>query len=611
MRTLPTILFLSIILINILLAQDFLLKTGNSGLSLATSTNGVAVADYDLDGDLYVYFVAIEQYDPQNEATWNRLFRNNGDKTFTDVTLEAGVLSKVNGYPWSGMGNKFGAAWGDYDNDGYPDLFLTSFGENELYHNQGDNTFVNVTESAGVAGNPQSHHSSALWWDYDLDGDLDLYVSVWGDKHANAKDAANIMYENLGDGIFSDVSEHTALADTGRTWTSLPIDGNNDGLLDLYVVNDFGRNKFYVNLGDKTFREATAEFGLEDSGNGMGVALGDYDNNGFFDIYLTNIEGLNPSTPNPLFSNTGNSQFLNKSIQMGVDKAGWAWGTEFFDCDHDGDEDLYVVNGFMIEPGQNFFFLNTASQGSNNFLDRSGVSGADGAAEARGLVVFDYDDDGDLDLLVSNFREQPYLYENRTASKNWLKVELEGTRSNRNAFGSRVEVHAGGNTYFRNNNGVEFLGQSILPLHFGLADAGTVDEIVVRWPDGSEERVPDIAVNRTVRIKQGSGLVTSVRGAGSETSPGGFQLLGNYPNPFNGSTIVEFELPQQGRILLTIANLRGQRVKTLSRNFSQPGRHRIFWDGTDDAGNSLGSGFYFYRIDFLDSFAAGRMLYLK
>lgn len=601
----------SLLFCTVLPAQHFLLKTNDSGLSLATSTNGVAVADYDLDGDLDVYFVAIEQYDPENEATWNRLFQNNGDKTFSDVTLESGLLSKVNGYPWSAMGNKFGAAWGDYDNDGYPDLFLTNFGENELYHNQGDNTFLNVTNVAGLAGNSLSHHSSAVWWDYDFDGDLDLYVSVWGDKNADVTHTANLMYENLGDGTFFDVSEISALADTGRTWASLPIDADNDGLLDLYVVNDFGPNKFYVNLGNKTFEEATAEFGLEDSGNGMGVALGDYDNNGFFDIYLTNIEGLNPPTPNPLFSNTGNNRFVNKSIQMGVDKTGWAWGTEFFDCDHDGDEDLYVVNGFMIEPGQNFFFLNTAMQGSNNFLNRSANSGADGGAEARGLVVFDYDNDGDMDLLVSNFREQPYLYENRTASKNWLKVQLEGTQSNRNAFGATVEVQAGGDIYFRNNNGVEFLGQSILPLHFGLGDAQTVAEVLVRWPDGSEEHVPDITANQAVKIKQGVGLVTNVRNLEDRGSPKEFQVLGNYPNPFNGSTIVEFEMPQQGVVVMTISNLRGQTVKTIYKNFSQSGKHQILWDGSDSSGRSLSSGFYIYRIDYLDSSAAGKMLYLK
>ena len=603
MRFFTVLLFLQFIFSAYLAAQDFVLKTYETGLFLVSKTNGVAVADYDLDGDLDIYFVAIQQYDPEDETTWNRLFRNNGDGTFSDVTVEAGVLSKVNGHSWSAMGNKFGAAWGDYDNDGYSDLFLTNVGENELYHNQGDGTFINVTEPAGVVGDSTNHNSSAVWWDYDLDGDLDLYISAWI--------GLNRMYENIGDGTFLDVTESTALGDSGRTWTSLPFDGNNDGLLDLYVVNDFGANKFYVNLGNKSFGEATAEFGLEDAGHGMGVTLGDYDNNGFFDIYLTNIEGLNPATPNPLFTNTGHSYFINKSTLLGVSEAGWAWGTEFFDCDHDGDQDLYVVNGFKIEPGKNYFFLNALDVGRATFPNKSVQSGTDGEAEARGLIVFDYDDDGDLDLLVSNFREQPYLYENQTVSKNWLKIKLEGTHSNRNAFGAIVRVSANGKTCHRNHDGVDFLGQSIKPLHFGLGEALMAEEIVVQWPNGTEEKIFDVSVNQTIKIKEGLGLITGVQSTSSFSAPKEFQLLGNFPNPFNGSTVIEFALPQKGTVRVIISNLLGQEVKTIRETFLKPGRHRILWDGTNQSGNFMSSGFYMYRIVYQNFYQTGKMLYLR
>lgn len=583
-----------------LLAQSFELVTDQSGLSLPIRANGVAVADYDLDGDLDVYFVAISQYDEADLTTWNRLYSNNGDGTFSDVTLEAGVLSTLNGHPWSAMGNKFGAAWGDFNNDGYPDLFLTNVGPDELYRNNGDGTFTDVTVAAGVAGDDTSHNSSALWWDYDLDGDLDLYVSAWI--------GPNRMFENRGDETFIDVTAASALGDDGRTWTSLPIDANNDGLLDLYVVNDFGANKFYLSLGNKTFREATAQFGLEDEGHGMGVALGDYDNNGFFDIYLTNIQGLNPPTPNPLFSNTGQGTFVNMSSAAGVEEAGWAWGTEFFDCDHDGDEDLYVVNGFMIEPGENSFFVNG---GSGNYLNRSTESGADGSAEARGLVVFDYDGDGDLDMLVANFREAPSLYRNVTAKQNWLQVELEGAVSNRNAFGAIVRVTANGKTYHRSNNGVDFLGQSILPLHFGLGNAQVAEEVVVTWPTGENQIFQNLWVNRTIRIKEGEGIITSVTPPAVELTPDSFQLLGNFPNPFNASTVVEFALPDPGSVDLRIYNLLGQELFSVRLNGLDAGSHRFRWNGTDRNGNPLGSGFYLYNIVYQDAVRTGKMLYLR
>ncbi|RMI26766.1 MAG: CRTAC1 family protein, partial [Calditrichaeota bacterium] len=481
-------------------AQSFTLNTVQAGLTEARQSNGVAVADYDLDGDLDVYFVAVRQYDPNNSATWNRLYRNNGNGTFTDVTEQAGVRSYLSGYPINTMGNKYGASWGDYDNDGDPDLFLTHLGPDMLFQNNGDGTFTEVTQQAGVAGNDTDVNSSALWWDFDLDGDLDLYVGAWI--------GANRMYENLGGGVFQDISLASGLADSGRTWTSIPIDANNDTLPDLYVVNDFGANHFFVNLGNGAFQEATTAFGLEDEGHGMGVCIGDYNNDGWFDIYLTNIYDL---FPNPLFTNTGQSYFIDLAAQMGVDSAGWAWGTEFFDCDHDGDEELYVVNGFLIDPGDNMFFNNMLIEtGNPGFVEMSAASGTNGSAEARGLVVFDYDDDGDLDLLVANFNEPPYLYVNQTVTQNWLKVKLEGTTSNRNAFGASIRVTAGGQTYHRHNDGVEFLGQSIQPLHVGLGNATNVDELVVRWPDGTEESFHNIPVNQQITVREGVGIITAI-----------------------------------------------------------------------------------------------------
>jgi hypothetical protein len=239
------------------LGQAFKLRTQDAGLGAVLRTDGAAVADYDRDGDLDVYFVVIPPYLQNKPETWNRLFSNNGDGTFLDVTTIAGVAAEAPRLG-PGMGFKTGASWGDYDNDGWPDLFLTKYGPNQLFHNNGDGTFTDVTNQAGVAGGGTQQSQSALWFDYDLDGDLDLYVSVWYEKTL-PPDTRNWMYENLGSGQFMDVSEASGLADPGKTYMSVAIDANNDGYLDLYLANDFAPsgsrpNKFYLNNGDKTFQ---------------------------------------------------------------------------------------------------------------------------------------------------------------------------------------------------------------------------------------------------------------------------------------------------------------------------------------------------------------------
>ena len=602
-----------------LAAQDFRLITDEAGLSSPKDNNGVAVADYDLDGDLDIYLVAYRQYDPAVEKTWNRLYRNNGDGTFTDVTLEAGVPSLVAGFERGGMGNKFSASWGDFDNDGDPDLFLTHIGPEILYRNNSDGTFTDVTAEAGVAGaDDTTHDTSALWWDYDLDGDLDIYVSAWAGENSE-RNSANRMYENQGDGTFVDVTAASGLGDQGRTWTSIPLDANNDGLLDLYVVNDFGPSKFYVNQGDKSFQEATAAFGLEDEGHGMGVTVGDYNGDGYFDIYVTNIDAYEYAearmicgTPdhqerNCLFVNTGQGTFEEKAVELGVAHAGWAWGTEFFDCDHDEDLDLYVANGFIIaDPTHNYFFTNTLTErGQLSFDDTSESSGTNGFREARGLVVFDHDNDGKLDLLVANWSDPPYLYHNQSRAQNWLKIALEGTLSNRNGLGAIVPVTAGGKTLHRHHDGVDFLGQSIQPLHFGVGEAQVVEQVLVRWPNGAEETLVNVPVNQTIKLKEGQGLAT-----GTEDLPtfDDFALLGHYPNPFSRTTAIEFSLPKVGAVTLTVYNLLGREILSRRASYATPGRHRLTLDAE---GHFASSGFYLYRLVYENTARSGKLLHIK
>jgi hypothetical protein len=494
-------------------AQSFVLSTEQAGLSAASNSNGVAVADYDLDGDLDIYFVNSRLHDESDPGSWSRLYTNNGDGTFSDVTDEAGVRAdSIDGYNERNplhqqhgdppMGDRFGAAWGDYDNDGDPDLFLTAAGREILYHNNGDGTFTDATSAAGLESprNDIAENSSAAWWDYDSDGDLDLYVGSW------YAPISGRMYENQGDGTFLDVTEASGLKDIGQTWTPLPIDVNSDGWIDLYAVNDFGPNRIFINDGNKNFVDETDQRALGDDGHGMGVTLGDYDNDGDFDIYHTNIY-QGDAEWNPLFENDGTGHFSDVSHELGVEHADWAWGTAFFDCDHDGDLDLYVANGFRSEPPfNNRLFVNSLVEtGEVAFENVAPNAGVDGLAEARSLAVFDYDNDGDVDLLVANIqaggdpeqRNMPYLYQNVSSTANWLKVELEGTTSNRNGFGARVSATTATGTYHRHHDGISFLGQSIAPLHFGLGEAEVVESLAVTWLSGLVETYPSVEVNRT------------------------------------------------------------------------------------------------------------------
>jgi hypothetical protein len=595
------------------LAQDFTQRTQDAGLGSVAGTNGVALADYDRDGDLDIYFVVHASYQPNEPTTWNRLFSNRGDGTFSDVTIRSGLAGQNSNPGFSYMGNKIGAAWGDYDNDGWPDIFLTHFGPNQLFHNNGNGTFTEVTKQAGVAGGQAQVSTSALWFDYDRDGDLDLYVSNWEDYAVGPRDKRNRMYENLGDGKFKEVSEASGLADAHQTWMSVAIDANNDDYLDLFLANDFGPIKLYVNNHDKTFQDRTTDFGLEGEFQGMGLAVADCDGNGYFDLYLTNVTEMGfEQAINPLFLNTGKDYFIKK-VDAGVALAGWGWGTEFFDLENDGDEDLVVVNGYFSSRFTKRLFRNESDSNTVWFTEIAKDLGLADTKEARGVAVFDYNDDGHSDILISNFTEAPSLYANPMAQGNWLKIKLEGTVSNRDAFGAVVEVWVNGKSHKKYHHGAQFLAQNIQPLHFGLGDAQSVERITVKWSSGYVDEIATVEVNQTIRIKEKSGLVSGVRQspASQTTMPKALRLVGNYPNPFNGSTQIRFELGVPGEVELSIINAQGQTVMVMKEFFPAIGKKIMNWDTTARA---VGSGVYFYRLKINNEIAnaeIGKMIYIK
>ncbi len=593
---LPLVLLLSLTAIGTLSAQQFTRVELDAGLGAVRNNNGVAVADYDNDGDLDIYFTGIKSFDPDDEGTWNRLMRNKGDGTFEEVTMAAGFTHQfVNTQVTASMGEKLGASWGDYDNDGYPDLFLANSRLDQLYHNEGDGTFREVTAEAGVAGCNNCYSSSGLWFDHDRDGYLDLYVSILN--------GTNFLYRNNGDGTFTDVTSWENVGGAGITWTTLPLDLGRDGFLDLYCANDTQINELFENRSGFHYNEASRAYRLADEGAGMGMAIGDYNNDGLFDIYVTNIYN---HQPNPLFRNLGDRRFENVATNLGVDNTGWGWGTHFFDFDHDGDEDLAAVNGVVSkqyidgieqEDVRNYFFKNLLIENREaGFEDWSAASGTDGDERARGLEVFDYDGDGDLDMLVANVEATPYLFRNETisgvteANKNWLQIKLQGTASNRNAFGTEVKIIVDGQSYHRWYQGGTFYGQSIKPVHFGIGAAKKIDKIEITWLSGTVETFYDIWANQTIVIQENTSITDVVHA--SEISELQTKV---FPNPFEDVTNFAIASSSAQEMQVRIYSAQGRLV--FEQTFA-PGTktHSIHWDGKDLDGNDLPAGMYFYIL---------------
>ncbi|WP_406684512.1 FG-GAP-like repeat-containing protein [Seonamhaeicola sp. MEBiC1930] len=493
---------------NSIIAQNFEHVTLASGLNNLSDNNGVAVADFDGDLDLDVFVVAKEQDNQEDTHSISKLFRNNNDGSFTDVTTNANLdnLFPIEEYAdsYAGLdGVKMGVFWGDYDNDGFPDIFFTHSFKLQLFHNQGDGTFLEVTNSAGIIRRNNCRNTGATWVDYNNDSYLDLFINEWGE-------CGNLLYKNNGDGTFENVSQSSNINsdEPYLSFSMLPYDFNEDGWIDFYVCNDkSGPNRLFINQNGSTFIDEASTYNVAVTLlDAMGVTMGDYNNDGNFEFFMTGIN------ENALLEKDQSGYYTEIAFEKNVTPAGWGWGCKFSDFDLDGDEDLFVVNGFRSTPNQeNIYFENLFTDGQNIFERIDSNSVLNDATRSSEAVDFDYDNDGDLDIYVANSIGESLFYENKTINNNqsenlnWLKVHLQGTISNRDAIGTKVKVTTSNGSMLRYQSGIGFLSQSLKPVHFGLNGTNEIEEIEISWPSGLVETFLDFETNVDIKFTEGSG----------------------------------------------------------------------------------------------------------
>ncbi|WP_299522612.1 FG-GAP-like repeat-containing protein [Winogradskyella sp.] len=477
------------------------------GLGVLEDNNGVAVADYDGDNDLDIFVVAKAKDNPQNPRTISRLFRNDNDGSFTDVTLIAGftdLYTDSDSDDFLGLaGFKYGAYWGDYNNDGFPDLFMTFLDRVQLWRNQGDGTFTNIIQSSGITEVNGCGNTGATWFDYNNDGFLDLFIADW------QRCGQNKLYLNNGDESFQAIGESTGISSTENyaSFVGLPFDFNTDGFIDLYVTNDVHHpNELFINQNGFSFLDEAANYNINTTGEDMAITIGDYNLDGDFDFFITAID------LNFLLTNNGDGTFTETASDFGINNTLWSWGTKFSDFDLDSDEDLIIVNGYFLQDRANepnFYFKNLFAEGQATFQDISTSLGLDELGTSVEALDFDYDNDGDIDLLVTNSNKECFFYENRLlnfddteTSQNWLKVQLEGTTSNRDAIGTTLTITTANGILKRYYSGVGFLGQSLQGVHFGLGNATEVLSLEVKWPSGVSDIYNNIGTNKTIKLTE-------------------------------------------------------------------------------------------------------------
>ena len=510
---------------------------------LETTGSGAAFIDYDNDGWQDIFLLSGTRLDglPANLKSTNRLYRNNRDGKFTDVTEKAGLTR---------TGWAQAACIGDYDNDGYDDIFISGYGKNALYHNNGAaGTFTEVAEKSGVANNRTRWGSGCAFLDYDRDGYLDLFVASYIDldlKTAPLPETGpclykgltvacgppgltggiNMLYKNKGDGTFTDVSEKSGITKTNGTYGlgALTGDFDNDGWPDIYVANDSAPAALYHNNKNGTFTDVAVEAGSAFSIDGkpqagMGVTAGDFDRDGWLDIFKTNFSGDTSS----LYRNTGKGIFDDVTFPagMGLNTRWLGWGCGFVDVDNDGWPDIFLVNGHVYPEVEKL--TTEAGYAQRKVLYRNLHNGrfadvSDEAGDAvkkpnpsRGAAFCDYDNDGDVDILINSVNGRPELLRADSSNQNnWIKIKTVGVKSNRNGIGARIKcITEDGTQIDEVRSGGSYYSQNDLRVHFGLGKNQRVKTIEIQWPSGQVDILNNLTVNQLITVKEKVGIVRS------------------------------------------------------------------------------------------------------
>jgi hypothetical protein len=512
---------------------------------IETTGSGVAILDYDRDGWPDIYLVNGDTLDSAHEKSppTGHLYHNNHDGTFTDVTRSAGLAA-------SGWGQ--GACVGDYDNDGFDDLYVTYYGKNRLYHNERNGTFKEVAAPAGIAGSGGEWGSGCAFVDYDRDGKLDLVVANY--VHFDMKTAPrpgegqrciwkgvpvmcgprgldstpNVLYHNLGGGRFANVSKSSGIERTNGHYCLgvSTLDYNRDGWPDIYVACDSTPSILYRNNKDGTFTDVAvdAAVAFDEDGReqaGMGAAIADYNGDGLPDIFKTNFSDDTSS----LYQNNGDGTFSSKVFDaaLGLNTQYLGWGVMFFDMDNDGWPDILIANGHVY-PEVDTAHLGATykeprlvywNQGNGKFKDISHAAGP-GCTEpqsSRGLAIADFWNEGRLSAVINNSGAKPMLLVNEAANQNhWIGISTVGTRSNHDGIGATVRVSAGGKDFVQEvRSGSSYLSSSDLRLHFGLGAASKVDRLEIEWPSGLRESFSGPTVDHFVTLTEGTGKVLAAR----------------------------------------------------------------------------------------------------
>jgi hypothetical protein len=499
---------------------------------------GVAFIDYDNDGWVDLFVPSGTRLEGAPPGASNRLYKNNRDGTFTDVTAKAGLTH---------VGWASGVTVGDYDNDGFEDIFITYYGSNILYHNNGDGTFSDVTLKAGLRQAETRYGSGCTWVDYDRDGRLDLFVANYLnttlEKLPKPGENADCnwkgvpvncgprglptgfvqLFHNNGDGTFTDLSRVSGVSAASGSYpmTAVAADYDNDGWPDIYVACDSTPSWLFRNQHDGTFREeglergvALSEDGMEQAG--MGVGVGDYDLDGSLDMFKTNFA----DDTNVLYRNDEKGNFDDVTIRsgLGVETRYVGWGTGMVDLDNDGFPDLFVATGSVYPeverklPAYPFktprlVFRNLGDGRFEELLEEAG-GGVSDSHSSRGCAFGDFDNDGDIDILVMNMNEPPSLLRNDVSSGgHWLKVSLVGVKTNRSAIGTRVVARYGTRRQAQEVTAQSsFYSANDRRLHFGLG-AETAADLTIRWTNGTTETIPNVAADQLVTIREGAGIV--------------------------------------------------------------------------------------------------------